>query len=89
MDTGIQGAKKIKHFTDLDVWKETHQLVLGIYQITKSFPKQEIYGLTNQIRRSAVSIESNIAEGFNRYHYGENQLLLWMPVVHLESSKAN
>jgi len=71
MDTGIQGAKKIKHFTDLDVWKETHQLVLGIYQITKSFPKQEIYGLTNQIRRSAVSIESNIAEGFNRYHYGE------------------
>ena len=57
---------KIKSFTDLKAWKESHRLVVNIYKETKDFPKSEIYGLTNQIRRSAVSITSNIAEGFGR-----------------------
>jgi four helix bundle protein len=48
---------------DLDVWKRSVIFVTSIYEITKSFPKEEIYGLTSQIRRSAVSIPSNIAEG--------------------------
>lgn len=51
---------------DLDVWKLSIDFVSEIYKITKTFPKEEIYGLTNQIRRSAVSVPSNIAEGSAR-----------------------
>ena len=56
----------IKTHKDLDVWKKSVSLVTLIYEITKGFPKDELYGLTNQIRRSAVSIPSNIAEGSAR-----------------------
>ena len=59
--------KKIKSFTDLEVWKEAHKLVLMIYRLTKSFPKEETFGLTSQVRRSAVSVTSNLAEGFSRH----------------------
>lgn len=57
---------KIKSFTDLDAWREGHQLVLQIYSITKFFPIEEKYGLIDQMRRCAISITSNIAEGFSR-----------------------
>ncbi|KKU81348.1 MAG: S23 ribosomal protein [Parcubacteria group bacterium GW2011_GWA1_47_8] len=57
---------KIYTFTDLYVWQESHKLVLMIYTVTKKFPKEEIFGITSQMRRSAVSITSNIAEGFAR-----------------------
>lgn len=63
--------EKIKSFTDLNAWKEGHKLVLEIYKITQKFPKDEIFGLTNQIRRAVVSITSNIAEGFSRNSYKE------------------
>lgn len=63
--------EKIKEFTDLQVWEESHKLVILIYKITKSFPKEEIFGLTSQMRRAAVSITSNIAEGFGRQGYKE------------------
>ncbi len=59
----------IKKFTDLEVWKESHKLTLQIYRVTKDFPKEESFGLTSQIRRASVSIESCIAEGFSRYHF--------------------
>ena len=51
---------------DLDVWKYSIDFVMDIYKITSSFPKEEIYGLTSQIKRSAVSVPSNIAEGLAR-----------------------
>lgn len=63
--------KKIKSFTDLQVWQEAHKLVLIIYKITKTFPNQEIFGLVSQIRRAVVSITSNIAEGFSRQGFKE------------------
>jgi four helix bundle protein len=58
--------EKIKSFQDLRVWQEAHLLVVLIYRTTRSFPKEEQFGLTNQIRRAAVSITSNLAEGFGR-----------------------
>lgn len=62
---------KIKTFTDLNAWKEGHKLVVMVYNETMGFPKEEIFGLTNQIRRAAVSVTSNIAEGFSRQSYKE------------------
>jgi len=58
--------KTIRTHKDLEVWKESILLVKEIYKISYSFPKDEIYGLTLQIRRSAISIPSNIAEGAAR-----------------------
>ncbi|HEY4476728.1 MAG TPA: four helix bundle protein [Candidatus Paceibacterota bacterium] len=56
----------IRSHKDLIVWQKGIDLVLSIYQLTKDFPKEEIYGLTSQIRRAAISIPSNIAEGRSR-----------------------
>jgi four helix bundle protein len=56
----------MQDFKSLDVWREAKSLVLIIYKITETFPKHELFGLTNQMRRSAVSIPSNIAEGIGR-----------------------
>jgi four helix bundle protein len=60
------GVNKIKNFTDLNAYKEAHKLVLIIYKFTAKFPKEERYGLIDQMRRAVVSITSNIAEGFSR-----------------------
>jgi four helix bundle protein len=56
-------TKRISSYKELIVWKKSIQLVLAIYKITEKFPKEETYGLISQMRRSAVSIPSNIAEG--------------------------
>ena len=66
MNYELREENKIRSFTDLNVWKEGHKLVIMIYKVTKQFPKDELFGLTNQIRRAVVSITSNIAEGFSR-----------------------
>ncbi len=60
--------KEKKAYIDLDVWKEARALANNIYTATRSFPKEEIFGLTSQMRRSAVSVPSNIAEGCGRNH---------------------
>lgn len=68
----IQDSRnKIKEFTDLLVWQEGHKLVILIYTLTKSFPKQEMYSLVDQMRRAVASITSNVAEGFGRQGYKE------------------
>ena len=56
----------IINFTDLDTWKEAHKLVLLVYKLVENFPKKETYILISQILRAAISITSNIAEGFSR-----------------------
>jgi four helix bundle protein len=55
-----------KTFEDLIVWQKAHEFVLGVYRFTDLFPKSELYGLTSQLRRAAVSIAANIAEGFKK-----------------------
>ena len=55
-----------KTFEDLFVWKKAHEFVLEIYKVTASFPKEETYGLASQMRRAAVSIPANIADGFKK-----------------------
>lgn len=57
---------KIKSFRDLVVWQRAVDLAVHIYRTTEQFPKSEMYGLTNQIRRASVSVASNVAEGYNR-----------------------
>ena len=55
-----------RSFRDLLVWRKAHELVLSVYAFTAGFPKQETYGLASQMRRAAVSVPANIAEGFRR-----------------------
>ena len=55
-----------KSFEQLIVWQKAHEFVLGVYRITETFPRSETYGLTSQLRRAAVSIPANIAEGFKK-----------------------
>jgi four helix bundle protein len=67
----MQTETKIATFMDLKTWQMGHQLVLKIYKITKNFPKDELFALTSQLRRAAISFTSNIAEGFSRQSYKE------------------
>lgn len=68
----------IKSYRDLIVWQKAMDLVELVYQATKKFPKEELYGLTNQIRRAAVSVPSNIAEGHARNSTAEYRNFLSM-----------
>lgn len=63
--------KTISDFYELDAWKESKKLTLLIYKETKKFPRDERYGLIDQIRRATVSIMANVAEGFGRYHFAD------------------
>src|SRR3989338_6704762 len=98
----MEQQNQIKSFTDLIVWQEGHRLVVEIYRITKMFPREETYSLTDQMRRAASSVTSNIAEGFGRHGYKEkvqffylaqgalaglkNQILISKDVGYLDNS---
>src|SRR3989338_1034533 len=69
---------KTASFKDLIVWQKSYKLVSEIYKITRNFPKEETYGLSQQIRRAAVSIPSNIAEGYGRQYNKEYKQFLSM-----------
>ena len=75
---GKEATGKIKNFKDLKIWQKGIQLVEDIYTLSKTFPKEETYGLRSQLRRSAVSIPSNIAEGFARIHNKEYRNFLYI-----------
>ena len=63
---GGRGSSSITHFRDLDVWQRAMGVVEAVYRVSSDFPKAEVYGLTSQVRRAAVSVPSNIAEGHTR-----------------------
>ena len=56
----------MQHFTELKVWQRSHKLVLAVYKLTATWPKHELFGLTAQVHRAAVSVPANIAEGAKR-----------------------
>ena len=72
--------KKVKSFKDLEIWQKGIELVVDIYKITKNFPKDELYGLTSQLKRAAVSIPSNIAEGCGRHYTAEYKQFLYVTI---------
>lgn len=59
-------TEKARSFEDVGIWKKAHQFVLDVYKITEQFPKHEVYCLTSQLRRAAISIPANFAEGFRK-----------------------
>ena len=60
-----------ENFKKLEIWQESHRLMLKVYEVSKDFPKSEAFGLTDQLRRAALSVPSNIAESSGRYHYAD------------------
>src|SRR5688572_13115301 len=84
----MNNTNKIKSFTDLVAWQKAHNLTLEIYKITKDFPKEEIFGLTNQLRRAAVSITSNISEGFSRKSSKEKSQFFYLSLGSLTETQS-
>jgi len=60
------GMEKTKNFSELIVWQKAHQFVLEVYTLTKGFPREELFGLTSQLRRASVSIAANVAEAYSK-----------------------
>jgi hypothetical protein len=76
-------------FRDLQVWQRAIQLTVVIYRLTQGFPREEVFGLSSQARRSAVSVPSNIAEGQGRLTVGEFRQFLVSPAVQIMNCKPN
>ena len=71
-------VSKIKSFTDLEAWRESRKLVKFIYDLTSTFPKEETYALIDQVRRAAISISANLAEGFGMRTYKDKLRYYYM-----------
>ncbi len=82
-----QERAKARSFCDLIVWQKSHRFVLDVYRLTSTFPKQEIYCLVTQMRRAAVSIPANIAEGFRRRGKSEKVRFMNIAESSLEESR--
>ena len=66
-----------KDFTSLEIYKLAERLIIDIYTISQDFPKEETYGITSQLKRAAVSVAINIAEGYGRFHFKDKSLFLY------------
>jgi len=85
LDWRISHLSTIKSFEDLPVWQDARKFTNKIYSLTNKFPKEELYGLTSQIRRATVSIMSNIAEGFDRR--SDKELSNFLSIARASSSE--
>jgi four helix bundle protein len=79
--------EKTTKFTELIFWQKAHQFVLDVYKATKSFPKEELFGLTSQLRRAAGSIPANIAEGYKKKSKADKLRFLNISEASLEETK--
>lgn len=76
--------KPAEKFQDLLVWRKAHALVLGVYRLTAKYPKHELFGLTSQMRRAAVSVPANVAEGFKKRGRADKARILNIAEASLE-----
>jgi len=76
-----------RSFRDLLVWRKAHEFVLAVYRLTEAFPERERYGLAHQMRRAAVSVPANVAEGFGKRSKAEKARFLNMAEGSLEESR--
>ncbi len=74
----MEARKPARNFRDLEIWQLGKQIALEVYQATRAFPSNEKFELVTQMQRAAISIPSNIAEGFNRYHNKEYRQFLFV-----------
>ena len=86
MNTELREGK-IRTFRDLYAWQEGHKFVLIVYELSKKFPKDELFALTSQLRRAVVSITSNLAEGFSRATYKDKANFYAMALASLTESQ--
>jgi len=68
----------LRNYRDLEVWQKSYALALDVYRLTSEFPKREVYGMVSQLTRAAVSIPSNIAEGYSRGHTADYVRFLYI-----------
>ena len=80
-------GKPARTFRDLRAWQKAHEFVLAVYRFTGQFPRQETYGLVSQMRRAAVSVPANIAEGFRKRGKGDKARFMNMAEGSLEESR--
>ena len=76
-----------KSFEEVDIWKKAHQFVLDVYRVTEEFPKHELFGLTSQLRRAAVSIPANFAEGLRKRTGADKLRFYGISLSSLEESR--
>ena len=87
METRDRMRAAARTFEDLVVWQKAHQFALAVYRLTRMFPRSEVYGLTSQFRRAAVSIAANIAEGFRKRGSADKVRFLNIAQGSLEESR--